>query len=72
MDIDKQNFIAYLQKEYPDLYLIEKEKSRLISTSGHGDISIVFKMINGVIEMAEVMGAAKVYFNRKRDNIFEK
>jgi hypothetical protein len=67
-----QNDLEYLRKHYPYLFDVEMQVRRVIDATGYGDVSVVLTIQHGVVERAEIMGAAKKLYYRRVENKLER
>lgn len=62
------NDLAYLNKEFPYLFEIEKEVQRVKARTGYGDVNFTLRIVNGEVDSGEIYGIAKMIFKKRRDN----
>lgn len=70
MNLEDQNFLTFLLKEYPYLHDLEMAVRKIQNSTGHGEISMSFRVTaNKVDEGSMVVIEKKLYRQRDQNMI---
>ena len=65
MEINEANFLTYLKKEYPYLYIFEMEIRRVVGATGYGDVSVSCIIRDKKVFSSDVSGWVKKLYKTK-------
>lgn len=69
MNLEDQNFLTFLSKEYPYLYDIEMAVRKIQTTTGFGEISMNFRVERNKVDKGSVMIVEEKIYRQRQDNV---
>jgi len=69
MNLDDQNFLQFLSKEYPYLYDVEIAVRKIQTDTGFGEVSLVLRVESNKVDKASLIVVETKMYRQRQVNV---